>query len=127
VTSFDNETDVSSCVLTDRWCESGVVVSCAGVLDMLTAQHFEDHLGLVLDRQPAILIIDLSNVDFLASHGMNVLVMVRRRIAADVAFAVVADGPATSRPLQLIGLDQVVNMCSSLDEAYQKVGIATAH
>lgn len=79
-----------------------------------------------MDRRPSVLIIDLSAVEFLASHGMNVLVMVRRRIAAEVRFAVVADGPVTSRPLKLIGLAEMINLCPTLDQAYQKFGIETA-
>ena len=100
------------------------MVSCSGVLDMLTSPHLQDRLNDVLAKQPTALIIDMSDVDFLASHGMNVLVTVRRRLAPEVPFAVVADGPATSRPLTLIGLAELINMCATLDEAFSKLDIA---
>jgi anti-anti-sigma factor len=119
-----SDIDLPNCDVTERWQEAAVVVSCSGVLDMLTAPHLEDRLNEVLAKQPSALIIDMSDVDFLASHGMNVLVMVRRRLAPDVPFAVVADGPATSRPLTLIGLAELINMCATLDEAFVKLDIA---
>jgi anti-anti-sigma factor len=93
---------------------------------MVTAPQLEERLDVVLDQQPAVIIIDLSDVEFLASAGMNALVMVHRRITGDQRLAVVADGPATSRPLRLIGLAEMINMCPTLDEAYQKVGVETA-
>jgi len=34
-----------------------------------------------------------------------------------VKFAVVADGPATSRPLKLVGIAEVVGLYPTLDEA----------
>jgi anti-sigma B factor antagonist len=125
-TQFVGSLGVPNCVVTDHWRDSVVVVECAGVLDMVTAPHLQDRLTAVEDRNPSALIVDLSGVDFLASHGMNVLVALRRRIPADVGFAVVADGPATSRPLRLIGLAEIINMCQTLDEAYERVGIGSA-
>ena len=118
-----SDIDLPNCTVTERWLDASVVVSCSGVLDMLTAPHLEDRLNDVLAKQPTALVIDLSEVDFLASHGMNVLVMVRRRLAPEVPFAVVADGPATSRPLTLIGLAELINMCATLDEAFQRLDI----
>jgi anti-sigma B factor antagonist len=123
VNSSESYTDVPSCVVIEHWRESTVVVNCAGVLDMLTAPHLEERLATVLAKKPTAVVVDLTDVDFLASHGMNVLLTVRRDLAPGVGFAVVADGPATSRPLILIGVAEVINMCATLDEALQKLGI----
>jgi len=126
VISSDIDSPPPECLVTDCWSGSTVVVRCVGVLDMVTAPHLEERLDVVLDKRPAVIIIDLSAVDFLASAGMNALVMVHRRLTADQIFAVVADGPATSRPLRLIGLAEMFNMCPTLDAAYEKAGVQTA-
>lgn len=120
---FSGHADLPECVVTEHWWESTVVVSCVGVLDMITAPHVEQRLSEVLKKEPSALIVDILGVDFLASHGMNVLAMVPRQLDAGVSFAVVADGPATSRPLALIGLADVLNMCESLDAALKRLGI----
>lgn len=121
--SSDSDNDLPSCVVIEHWCQSTVIVNCTGVLDMLTAPHLEERLSTVLAKQPTAVVIDLTDVEFLASHGMNVLLTARRELAPDIAFGVVADGPATSRPLTLIGVAELINMCASLDEALAKLGI----
>ncbi|AQA02130.1 hypothetical protein BVC93_06475 [Mycobacterium sp. MS1601] len=113
-------------MVTEQWRESTVIVSCAGVIDMVSAPHVEQRLAEVVKKEPSALIIDLLAVDFLASHGMNVLALVRRELDADVKFAVIADGPATSRPMTLIGLGEALNMWPTLDAAVQNLGIELA-
>lgn len=120
---FDGHADLPECVVTEHWWGSTVIVGCSGVIDMITAPHLEQRLSEVLKKEPSAVIVDLSGVDFLASHGMNVLALVRRELDDDVKFAVVADGPATSRPLTLIGLAEAINMCPTLDAALENLGI----
>jgi anti-anti-sigma factor len=69
------------------------------------------------EKNPAAIIVDLTDVDFLASAGMGVLVAARDRVSEGTGFAVVANGPATSRPLTIVGLADVIGMYPSLVEA----------
>ncbi|MDA0251568.1 MAG: STAS domain-containing protein [Actinomycetota bacterium] len=94
-----------------------VVISVAGVLDMLTAPQLEAVIAAALPKSPSAIIIDLSEVDFLASAGMGVLVEARERAGGTMKFGVVADGPATSRPLKLVGLADMIGLHPTLDEA----------
>jgi hypothetical protein len=48
---------------------------------------------------------------------MGVLIAAQDELAPAVGFAVVADGPATSRPLKLVGVTDVVDLYATLDEA----------
>lgn len=92
------------------------VLSVGGILDLLTAAAFQDAVDSALGVGPNALIVDLSDVEFLASAGMAVLVNASRG-AADIPFAVVADGRATSRPIRLTALDTVFALCATRDEA----------
>lgn len=94
----------AACTITEQWVGRTVVISVSGVLDMLTAPQLEADIDSVLTKSPAAVIVDLTDVEFLASAGMGVLAAARERADGAVKFAVVADGPATSRPLTLIGL-----------------------
>jgi anti-sigma B factor antagonist len=123
---FDGHADLPECVVTEQWRETTVIVSCAGVIDMVTAPHLEQRLAEVVKKEPSALIVDLLGVDFLASHGMNVLALVRRELDPEVKFAVVAEGPATSRPLTLIGLSDAINMWPTLDAALANLDITLA-
>lgn len=113
----NNVATATGCVINEEWAGRTAIISVSGVVDMLTSPQLETAISTALAKQPAAVIVDLSDVDFLASAGMGVLVAARDR-AADVArFAVVADGPATSRPLKLVGLAEVIGMYPTLDEA----------
>jgi anti-sigma B factor antagonist len=93
------------------------VLSVAGVVDMLTAPRLEEAIIAAGKDSPRGVIVDLSAVDFLASAGMGILIAARDELPASVQFAVVADGPATSRPLKLVGVADIVGLHATLDAA----------
>lgn len=84
-----------------------VVVSVTGSLDALTAPHLDAAVHNAVATRPGGLIVDLTDTDFLASAGMSALINAQHATEENGSFAVVADGPATSRPLTLVGLDRV--------------------
>ncbi|MGK2869869.1 MAG: STAS domain-containing protein [Mycobacterium sp.] len=104
-------------VVGEHWVGRTVVITASGDLDMLTAPALATAIAAVARTKFCALIIDLSTVDFLATAGMNVLVDTRRNILSPKRFGVVADGPATSRPLRLIGIDSIVDVYRNLDDA----------
>lgn len=59
----------------------------------------------------------MTHVDFLGSTGMQVVMITRNQLSPATRFGVVADGPATSRPLKITGVADVVELFSSLDVA----------
>jgi anti-sigma B factor antagonist len=105
------------CTVDESWSGSTAVLSVAGTVDMLTAPTMETAIAAMLDRQPAALVVDLTAVEFFASHGMRVLVDTHNRIENAIPFGVVADGPVTARPLMLVGLTDVFPMYPTLAKA----------
>ncbi|WP_233532485.1 STAS domain-containing protein [Antrihabitans sp. YC2-6] len=97
------------------------VLTVSGTIDLATAATLRDAVDVAIGKARTGLIIDLSGVDFLASAGMTILVDARQRVA-DKAFAVVADGPATARPLKLTGLDEALSLYATLVEAVERIG-----
>ncbi|PRC41923.1 anti-anti-sigma factor [Mycobacterium sp. ITM-2017-0098] len=97
-----------------------VVVSVHDVVDAATAPELSSAINEVIDGAPAGLVLDLTAVTFLASAGMTVLMKARER-AGDLGFAVVANTPATFRPLTLLGLDSELTICATVDEALRRV------
>jgi anti-sigma B factor antagonist len=105
-------------IITSVSYDDGVaVLSISGEIDLATIPAFEAAIADALTRRPTALIVNLSAVDFLASAGLQALVAANEKIGGEAGFAVVADGPATSRPIQLTGLDQILSLSSSLAEA----------
>jgi anti-sigma B factor antagonist len=94
-----------------------VVLTVAGEVDMLTAPRLTEAIEAALAAKPEALVVDLSKVEFLASAGMTALVTAQGEVVPPTRFAVVADGPATSRPIKLMGIDSVLPLYSTLDSA----------
>ncbi|KMO75389.1 anti-anti-sigma factor [Mycobacterium sp. BK558] len=107
----------SNCVVAETWVDGVAIVAVSGVVDMLTSPQLETAIDAALEQKPSGIVIDFTDVEFLASAGMGVLVAAHDKAGSDVAFSVVADGPATSRPLKLVGITEIVSLYPSLDEA----------
>lgn len=99
-----------------------VVLAVTGALDIVTAAEFGEQLRAAVDGGPAAVIVDLTDLDFLASAGMAALVEGRRAAADTTALVVVADGPATARPLAITGLTEVIPVHPTLSDAVTQLG-----
>ncbi|UXA16985.1 STAS domain-containing protein [Mycobacterium sp. SMC-4] len=102
---------------TEHEVDGVIVVAAVGAVDMLTAPQLQEVINAAAERQPAGLIVDMTEVDFLGSAGMQVLMASRNTLGPQTRLAVVADGPATSRPLKITGIADYIDMFSTLDVA----------
>jgi anti-anti-sigma factor len=101
---------------------SVLIVSVRGDLDLESTPMLTAGLDRALsDDAPSAVIIDLTEVDFLSSTGMTALIDTHRRLGALVALAVVSNGPATTRPLTLVGMDEMLSLHADLDAALAAV------
>lgn len=105
------------CAVEEQWRGRVAVLDVSGVIDMLTAPQLESAIHTVLGKDPTGLVVDLTGVEFLASAGMGVLVAANDKKAPQTGFCVVAEGPATSRPLKLVGIADIVKLYPTRDEA----------
>lgn len=107
----------TTCVTSEQWTDGIGVVGVSGVVDMLTAPLLEEAIRTALAKNPRALVIDLTAVEFLASAGMGILVAIHDEVSQDVKMCVVAEGPATSRPLKLLGIADIIPLYSTVEEA----------
>ena len=112
------------CVITGTWLGRTKVIRVSGEIDALTAPELDAAIEASLTETPAAVVVDLSDVKFLASAGIAVLAAARERSDGRFGFGVVADGPATSRPLRLVGLADHIGLYATLDQALANVGDA---
>ncbi len=113
----------SSLDLRIRSIDGVVVLTACEELDALNAPQLAERFTLSLtNTQIAAVVVNLLNLQFLASAGMTVLLEGQRTSSQlDKRFNVVADGPATSRPMKMVGLDQEINLHSNLESALSSV------
>ncbi|MBY6537882.1 STAS domain-containing protein [Rhodococcus sp. BP-349] len=99
-----------------------LIVSVRGDLDLESTPMLTAELDRALsETAPSAVIIDLTDVDFLSSTGMTALVDTHRRLGALVALAVVSNRPATTRPLTLVGMDEILTLHADLESALAAV------
>jgi len=121
--AFEKESVVGSpkaaagCTVEERTIGGLAVVAVSGTLDVLSAPDLEAQIKATAAGSPSGVVVDLSAVDFLGSSGMGVLVTAHSDLTPEISFALVADGPATSRPLKLIGIADIIDIFATLDEA----------
>lgn len=97
------------------------VVCCAlaGDIDLASGPQLESRLAEATATAPKHLVIDLSEVEFLGSIGLKILVDAdaRQRRAGRRLAVVVSGNHAAHRPLQATGLDQVLDLHDSREAA----------
>ena len=93
------------------------VVAVSGMVDIQTAPLLTEKIIETLAEPPAVLVMDLSKVDFLGSAGMTILVAAHKQCIPPARFGVVATGRYTARPLHLVGLDALFSVYPSLSDA----------
>ena len=97
------------------------MLTVRGEIDLATVPAFEAAIAEALTHKPTALIVDLSAVEFLASAGLQALVATQETVSKAADFAVVADSPATSRPIQLTGLEEVLSLHPTMAAAIATV------
>jgi anti-sigma B factor antagonist len=124
VDHFAEPTDSAPCAHQNRFevresrIDGIVVLSVCDAVDMLSAPQLTEAIRDALGKAPAGLIVDLTEVDFLASIGMSVLVAAQQEAdAMSVRFGIVAEGAATSRPIKVLGVDGILALYPTLDDA----------
>lgn len=95
----------------------GVVLAVAGALDLSLAPKVQRTVERAVRLRPALLVIDLTEVTFLASAGMAELVRANRQLRGEVPVRVVATGRLVLRPLELTRLTDELTIHPTLADA----------
>jgi anti-sigma B factor antagonist len=96
-----------------------VVLAVGGEIDLMTGAALEAAIDDALGGPVTALIVDLSTVEFLGSVGLRILAATHEQLSNSAQFAVVADGPATTRPIRLTKLDEVFAMYPMVEDAME--------
>ncbi|MFJ9782396.1 STAS domain-containing protein [Amycolatopsis sp. NPDC101161] len=121
------ETDATGNTLGDAASSAGTValdhrdgtavLRVDGALDLALAPKLRQLAERAARLEPAVLVIDLTGVTFLASAGMAELVRAHRKRTVPAPLRVVAAGRITLRPLELTRLTDELAIYPSLAEA----------
>jgi anti-sigma B factor antagonist len=94
-----------------------VVVTPTGVLDVATSPPLHNWLHRRLDEGVTLLVLDLSDVVFIDSTALRVLVSVHKRLRESGGFALVCPHARIRRIFNLTALNRVLTLTDTVDEA----------
>jgi anti-sigma B factor antagonist len=94
-----------------------VVVRLGGELDLYNAHEVRAALTDAADSRPERVVVDLSQVEFIDSTALGVLIEARTRLENRRAFLLAAPGAETRRALEVSGLDRHFGIHDTVDAA----------
>jgi anti-sigma B factor antagonist len=87
-------------------------------LDVESAPQLDEHLTSAILDAPALLVVDLSDVDFLDSTGLGVLIKAySRQRDLDSGFAIVASADRITKVFRITGMDTALSVHPDLESA----------
>jgi anti-sigma B factor antagonist len=102
--------------------DAAAVVRVGGEVDLGTAGELSDHLAAATQQAGPHLVIDLTDVSFMDSTGLKVLLTThKRQLLLGGHLALAGVGRSVRKVLTVTGLDQTFLLCDSVDEALAAV------
>ena len=100
--------------------ERATVLAVSGELDLASSPSLESELELVFAADNSdLVILDLSELEFMDSTGLSVLVRAHQRAQeSGHGFAVIKGGPQVQRLLSLTGVSERMQFADSLEELF---------
>lgn len=102
-----------------------VLVRVSGELDAYMAPELREKVEEVLDRGARWLLIDLSEVEYLDSVGLGIMIGAAQRATERQGdIAVVCTRPNVMRVLEVSGTQELLNVVGTIEEARAKLAAA---
>jgi anti-anti-sigma factor len=97
--------------------EGAVVLAVSGELDLASSPVLEEELARVSGGDATLLILDLSDLEFMDSTGLSVLVRAQQH-SQEIGrrFGVVSGRPQVQRLLSLTGVVERMTMADTVEE-----------
>ncbi|MET9735699.1 STAS domain-containing protein [Streptomyces sp. NPDC006458] len=103
--------------------EDAVLLTVAGDLDAATATELQHHLANQLHHGRRHFLLDIRDVPFMDSSGMNIILRVYQEVRDDLGGVyVISPTPAVRRVLDLTGVSLTVPLLADVDEALAAAG-----
>jgi anti-sigma B factor antagonist len=94
------------------------VVAVRGEVDIFTAPEFKARIHEAIEAGRDLVIVDLSGATFIDSSSLGVLIAAHRRLVQrDGRLVIACDVPAVLNTFKITGLDAVLEVFTSRDEA----------
>jgi anti-sigma B factor antagonist len=107
------------------WLGEAAVITLPGEIDISNSEQVREELLSLLNRGPAVLIVDMAETTFCDSAGVNALVRAHKRAAdsgAEIRLVLASRG--VQRVLAITGVDRLISVYPSVTAALAAPGEA---
>ena len=114
------------------WLGEAAVITLPEEIDISNSEQVREELLSLVNRGPAVLIVDMAETTFCDSAGVNALVRAHKRASANGAeIRLVVASPGVQRVLDITGVDRLIpvypSMAASLAEPEEPGERAETH
>lgn len=103
--------------------DDATVIAVAGELDILTAPRFSAYADDLVRREASDVVVDLTEVGFVDSAGLQTLLSVQRRVTRrGRRWALICQAGPVRRVIELARLTDVLGVVASLEEYDRRRG-----
>lgn len=95
---------------------NGTIFHISGRLDAQNSPVVEEHVHREIGQSPDKLVFDMSEVDFLSSAGLRILLASSKKLGSG-RVAIYGMSPRVMETIRMAGFDKVLDIVSSADEA----------
>ena len=107
-------------ILTSREGDEAVLIEVRGELDAHTVRKFEQTLNDLLAQGHSRLVLDASQMSFISSAGLRVIMFAQREVdKRDGQVRVCGLNAPARRIFEMAGLDEVLHLSDALQEALE--------
>lgn len=96
---------------------SHTVVSPDGKLDAFSSEQLETQIVKLIDGGVQRMIMDLSNVSFVSSAGLRVLLLATQKLRGQGRFALCGMNPYVTEVIEMVGFHNLIEIFPDLDQA----------
>jgi len=106
--------------------DDAYIVAVRGEIDLFTAPEFQQRIAAPIEDGATRVIVDLTEVTFIDSSSLGVLIGAHRRLKQrNGSLVVVCDNDAIVKTFKITGLDGVFTLVRSLDDALDGEAVRT--
>ena len=99
-----------------------VILALSGKLDATTAKTFEDRILGVINSGTQRLVVDLSQLDYVSSSGLRVLILAAKRLqTVDGKIVLCSMKDHVRQVFDLAGFSSMLSIYASRDEAIKSI------
>jgi anti-anti-sigma factor len=105
------------------WLGEAAVITLPEEIDISNSEQVREELLSLLNRGPAVLIVDMAETTFCDSAGVNALVRAHKRATANGAeVRLVVGSPGVQRVLDITGVDRLIPVYPSMTASLAEPG-----